>query len=39
MKTWVKALAPVAVAVVIAAAPAPPGLAQHAWYFFACSSA
>jgi L-tartrate/succinate antiporter len=39
MKTWLKALAPVAVAVIIAAAPAPPGLAQHAWYFFAIFAA
>ncbi len=32
--SW-KALAPVAVAAVIAALPAPEGLAPHAWYFFA----
>jgi len=30
-----RALAPVAVAVAIALFPAPEGLAQHAWYFFA----
>jgi L-tartrate/succinate antiporter len=30
-----KALAPIVVAVVIALLPAPDGLAQHAWYFFA----
>jgi L-tartrate/succinate antiporter len=30
-----KALAPVAVAVVLAILPPPEGLAQHAWYFFA----
>jgi len=30
-----KALAPIAVALIIAAFPAPEGLAQHAWYFFA----
>lgn len=39
MKTWVKAAAPVAVAIVIALLPAPPGLAQHAWYFFAIFAA
>jgi L-tartrate/succinate antiporter len=32
--TWT-ALTPLAVAIVIAAIPAPPGLPQHAWYFFA----
>jgi L-tartrate/succinate antiporter len=32
--SW-KALAPVAVALAIALVPAPEGLAQHAWYFFA----
>ncbi|MGE5338361.1 MAG: anion permease [Gemmatimonadota bacterium] len=32
--SW-KALAPVLVAVAIALTPAPEGLAQHAWYFFA----
>jgi L-tartrate/succinate antiporter len=30
-----KALAPIAVAVVLALIPPPEGLAQHAWYFFA----
>jgi L-tartrate/succinate antiporter len=30
-----KALAPIAVAIVIALLPPPEGLAQHAWYFFA----
>ncbi len=30
-----KALAPVLVALIIAAFPPPDGLAQHAWYFFA----
>ncbi|HEY1372007.1 MAG TPA: anion permease [Candidatus Binatia bacterium] len=32
--SW-KALAPIAVAVVIALIPPPAGLAQHAWYYFA----
>jgi L-tartrate/succinate antiporter len=32
--SW-KALAPIAVALVIALLPAPEGLPQHAWYFFA----
>jgi L-tartrate/succinate antiporter len=32
--SW-KAVAPVAVAAVLALIPAPEGLAQHAWYFFA----
>ncbi|MCA3220092.1 MAG: anion permease [Burkholderiales bacterium] len=32
--SW-KALAPIAVALVIALVPAPEGLPQHAWYFFA----
>jgi len=32
--SW-KALAPVAVAIVLALLPAPSGLAQHAWYYFA----
>jgi L-tartrate/succinate antiporter len=32
--SW-KALAPVVVAIVIAVIPAPEGLAQHAWYYFA----
>jgi L-tartrate/succinate antiporter len=32
---WWKAIAPVAVAIVIALVPAPAGLPQHAWYFFA----
>jgi len=32
--SW-KALAPIAVAIVIALIPAPAGLAPHAWYFFA----
>ena len=35
MKISWKALAPVVVAIVIAVIPAPAGLAQHAWYFFA----
>ena len=30
-----KAIAPVAVAIIIALIPAPEGLSQHAWYFFA----
>ena len=30
-----RAVAPVAVTAVLAVSPAPPGLAQHAWYFFA----
>jgi L-tartrate/succinate antiporter len=32
--SW-KALAPIAVAIILALIPAPEGLAQHAWYFFA----
>src|SRR5450830_1024215 len=32
--SW-KALTPIAVAVILALIPAPDGLAQHAWYFFA----
>jgi L-tartrate/succinate antiporter len=32
--SW-KALAPIALAVILALIPAPDGLAQHAWYFFA----
>ena len=32
--SW-KAMVPVAVALVLALLPAPSGLAQHAWYFFA----
>ena len=32
--SW-KALAPIAVALVLALIPAPDGLAPHAWYFFA----
>jgi L-tartrate/succinate antiporter len=35
MKTSLKALVPIAVAVAIAIIPAPAGLAPHAWYFFA----
>jgi L-tartrate/succinate antiporter len=35
MKTPWRALVPIAVAVVLALMPAPPGLAQHAWYYFA----
>ncbi|TCG10152.1 anion permease [Paraburkholderia steynii] len=35
MKTWWKALAPVIVPVVIALIPAPAGLEQHTWYYFA----
>lgn len=35
MKTFWKAVAPLIVAIVIALIPAPPGLAQHAWYYFA----
>jgi len=34
IRAW-KAIAPVAVAVVLAFVPAPPGLPHHAWYFFA----
>src|SRR5512138_3139707 len=30
-----KALAPVAVAIIVALIPAPAGLPQHAWYYFA----
>ncbi|WP_281282828.1 SLC13 family permease [Paraburkholderia guartelaensis] len=35
MKTLWKALAPIAAAIVIALIPAPAGLAQHTWYYFA----
>src|SRR6187549_4162299 len=35
MKISWKAIAPVAVAILIALIPAPAGLPQHAWYFFA----
>lgn len=35
MKRAWKAFACIAVALLIAAIPAPPGLAQHAWYYFA----
>ncbi len=35
MKISWKAIAPVAVAIIIALIPAPAGLPQHAWYFFA----
>jgi L-tartrate/succinate antiporter len=35
MDTRLKAAAPIAVAIVVALLPAPEGLAQHAWYFFA----
>ncbi|MDM0078549.1 anion permease [Variovorax sp. J2P1-59] len=35
MSTWWKALAPVAVAIAIAMVPAPNGLGQHAWFYFA----
>jgi L-tartrate/succinate antiporter len=35
MNPWGRAVTPIAVAVVIALLPAPAGLAQHAWYFFA----
>ena len=31
---WWKALAPVAIAIVLALLPVPSGLAHHAWYFF-----
>ena len=32
---WWKALAPIAVAIIIAVLPPPEGLPQHAWYYFA----
>ncbi len=35
MKNWWKAVAPVAVAVVLALIPPPEGLPQHAWWYFA----
>src|SRR6188768_153296 len=35
MKISWKAIAPVAVAILIALIPAPDGLPQHAWYYFA----
>ena len=34
-RRWGKAIAPIATAAMIALIPAPAGLAQHAWYFFA----
>jgi len=36
---WWRAVVPLAVAVVIALFPAPDGLAQHAWYYFAIFAA
>jgi L-tartrate/succinate antiporter len=35
MKIPWKAVAPIAVTIVLALLPAPTGLPQHAWYFFA----
>ncbi|KDR38069.1 anion permease [Caballeronia glathei] len=35
MNTFWKAIAPLAVVILIAIIPAPEGLAQHAWYYFA----
>jgi L-tartrate/succinate antiporter len=35
MPSWVKLVAPVALAVLIALIPAPAGLAPHAWFYFA----
>jgi len=35
MKKITRAVAPIIVSIVIAFVPAPDGLAQHAWYFFA----
>ena len=35
MKAWWKAIAPVIVPIVIALIPAPAGLEQHTWYYFA----
>ena len=35
MKDWLKRLAPLVVAVLLAIAPPADGLPQHAWYFFA----
>jgi L-tartrate/succinate antiporter len=32
---WWKAIAPIAVAIIIALLPSPEGLPQHAWYYFA----
>src|SRR5438105_5897396 len=34
-KSMWRVIAPLAVTVILALAPAPPGLAQHAWYYFA----
>ncbi|MGD0026379.1 MAG: anion permease [Xanthobacteraceae bacterium] len=35
MTNWWRGIAPVAVTVILALAPAPPGLPQYAWYYFA----
>ncbi|BCG03945.1 ABC transporter permease (plasmid) [Paraburkholderia sp. PGU19] len=35
MKAWWKAIAPVIVPIVVALIPAPAGLEQHTWYYFA----
>ena len=35
MSRWLRSLAPVALALLIALLPAPAGLQQHAWYYFA----
>ncbi|QEZ46581.1 anion permease [Cupriavidus oxalaticus] len=35
MQTWLKALAPVVAAIVVAVIPAPEGLALHTWLYFA----
>ncbi len=39
MKSFWRAIVPLAVAVVLALIPAPDGLAQHAWYYFAIFAA
>jgi di/tricarboxylate transporter len=35
---WWRIVVPVAIAVALALAPSPPGLSQHAWYYFALFS-
>jgi len=38
MASWWRGIAPIAVAVIIALMPTPPGLPQYAWYYFAIFS-
>src|SRR5690348_18191639 len=35
LRTWWRALLPIAVTALLAMAPAPEGLPQHGWYYFA----